>query len=1057
MRFAILLGLSVMAPFSALLFGQEHEKIGHLYFTKTYRGADPLPQVLTVTGTTSGLEFAASSQTATGGEWLSVSPGSECCITPASLTVSVKPDLMLAAGNYSGQVVLTGSGSPQVIEVDLIVTPSHVPTFDRTPSQLSFSMQVDGEAPLQMMQINSLGEGSLPWAVIPSANFLKVSVESGTAPARISVGIIRDNLPGAGRISGVYTAQLTFVSSASTTTIPIMVAVGDTQLRWSHRLKAMKAMGALISGPTANPNPNLWPANTANCLCGHFNNEDTGYGGFALAPDGTNSGKLVVEANPGSGTIPHNEVLYQDLGSGPQTISFHLKPDIDNWAYLTSTVDGVVHNIWFNLSTGTPGNNVIPSGWVVHTPVSLGNGWYRYAVSFTAVSSAVYSGFGLATADQQYTFVATGGHGVFEWGQQAEHASAPSPYQSNDSPCMSATVQRDAGSVSPGLPMGFTISATNHATPSNATTLNAPLPAGQGINWSISPAFGGPGTCAITGPVSTQTLACDFSVLAPGTSEAVHIVSATTASSCGVYQITATATGAGVQFQSTDAMTVQCAGPVLSVTEMHTGSFAQGQTGATYTVVVSNFGTPTSGTVTVTETIPGGLTLTSMSGTGWSCPPGGTTCTRNDSLANSGSYDPITITVNVSGSAPSLVTNVVAVSGGGDTLTHTANDPTTILPQALRFVPVTPCRIADTRNPNGPFGGPAIAGGATRDFAVTASACGIPANAVSYSLNVTVVPQVPLSFLTVWPSGQAKPTVSTLNSLDGRIKANAAIVPAGTNGAISVFASDTTNVVIDINGYFVPVSVAQSMAFYAVTPCRLADTRNPTGTFGGPSMVAGAARNFPVQSSTCGIPATAQAYVINMTVVPKSVLGFLATWPSGSQQPLVSTLNALTGAITSNLAIVPAGTGGAISVYVTDRTDLIMDITGYFAPPGAASLDFYSVSPCRVLDTRGAADSLGGPILPGGASRSFPVPSSSCGIPATAQAYSMNATVVPPASLGFLTLWGSGTMPLASTLNSLDASIVANAVLVPAGASGVVTAYTTDPSQLILDINGYFK
>ena len=69
----------------------------------------------------------------------------------------------------------------------------------------------------------------------------------------------------------------------------------------------------------------------------------------------------------------------------------------------------------------------------------------------------------------------------------------------------------------------------------------------------------------------------------------------------------------------------------------------------------------------------------------------------------------------------------------------------------------------------------------------------------------------------------------------------------------------------------------------------------------------------------------------------------------------------------------------------------------------------------------------------------------------------MNATVVPPVALSFLTLWGSGTMPLASTLNSLDASIVANAVLVPAGTNGVVTAFTTDPSQLILDINGFFK
>ena len=965
---------------------------------------------------------------------------------------------MLAEGNYSGQVVLAGSGggSPQVIDVDLIVTPSHLPAFDRTPSQLSFAIQPGGEAPPQMMQLSSLGQGTLSWAVIPSAKFLKVSVESGTAPARISVGIIRDNLPGAGRISGVYTGQLLFVSAGSSTSIPVTVAVGDTELRWSHRLKEMKAAGALNSSPAAGPNPNLWPANTANCFCGHFNNQDTGYGGFTLAPDGTNSGKQVGEANPGSGAVPHNEVLYQDLGPGPQTISFHLKPDTDNWAYLTSTVDGTTHNIWFNLATGTPGSNTIPGGWVVHTPVSLGNGWYRYAVSFTAVSSAVYNGFGLATADQQYAYTASPGRGIFEWGQQAEHASAPTPYQSNDAPCMSATVQRDGNLVAAGIPIGFTISVANQSTPSNATTLTAPLPPGPGINWAISPAFGGPGTCAITGPVSSQALACDFTVLAPGTGVSLHVASATVGSSCGTYPINATVIGGGAQFLAGDSITVQCAGPVLGITKTHAGNFTQAQNGAAYTVVVSNVGNPTNGTVTVTETVPGGLTLVSMSGTGWSC-PGGATCTRNDSLGTAASYNPITVTVNVSGSAPSSVTNSVAVSGGGDPLTHNASDPTTILPQALRFVSVVPCRIADTRNANGPFGGPAIAGGSTRDFAVTASACAIPANAVSYSLNVTVAPSGPLGFVTVWPSGQTQPTVSTLNSLDGRIKANAAIVPAGSGGAISVFAIDPTNVIIDINGYFVPVTVAQSLAFYPVTPCRLADTRNAPGTFGGPSMVAAAARDFPVQSGSCGIPATAQAYVVNMTVVPNGALGFLTAWPAGAQRPLASTLNALTGAITSNLSIVPAGTGGAISVYVTDRTDLIMDITGYFAPPGGGSLDFYSVSPCRVLDTRGGAAPLGGPAMTGGTPRAFPVPSSSCGIPAAAQAYSMNATVVPPAPLGFLTLWGSGTMPLASTLNSLDASIVANAVLVPAGANGVVTAFTTDSSQLILDINGFFK
>jgi hypothetical protein len=417
------------------------------------------------------------------------------------------------------------------------------------------------------------------------------------------------------------------------------------------------------------------------------------------------------------------------------------------------------------------------------------------------------------------------------------------------------------------------------------------------------------------------------------------------------------------------------------------------------------------------------------------------------------------VTVNVASNAVSPLLNSVTVSGGGSS-DSSAVDSTSInagVPQALRFVPLTPCRIADTRNASGPFGGPSLAAGVSRDFNPTASSCGVPANALAYSLNLTVIPLAPLGYISIWPAGQPQPVVSTLNSFDGRIKANAAIVPAGLNGAFTVYATGPTHVAVDINGYFVPASGSQNLAFYPVTPCRIADTRNSTGTFGAPALAGGVPRTFPVPSSSCGIPAGAQAYAFNMTVVPAGSLGYLSTWPAGSPQPLVSTLNALTGAITSNASIVPAGVNGAISVYASDRADLIIDINGYFAPPGSGSLDFYTVTLCRVLDTRNAAGSLGGPTMGAGQSRSFIVPSSACGIPAAAKAYSLNATVVPPAPLSYLTLWGSGTMPLVSTLNSLDGTVVANAALVPAGTSGEVTAFTTNLSHLLLDINGYFR
>jgi sugar lactone lactonase YvrE len=105
---------------------------------------------------------------------------------------------------------------------------------------------------------------------------------------------------------------------------------------------------------------------------------------------------------------------------------------------------------------------------------------------------------------------------------------------------------------------------------------------------------------------------------------------------------------------------------VLTVQSAHTGSFTAGQSGAAYAVTVANAVSagPSSGAVTVTESVPAGLTLVSMSGTGWTC-ASLPTCTRSDALGGGASYPAIAVTVNVSATAPVQLTNVVTVSGGG--------------------------------------------------------------------------------------------------------------------------------------------------------------------------------------------------------------------------------------------------------------------------------------------------------------------------------------------------------------------------------------------------------
>jgi hypothetical protein len=216
-------------------------------------------------------------------------------------------------------------------------------------------------------------------------------------------------------------------------------------------------------------------------------------------------------------------------------------------------------------------------------------------------------------------------------------------------------------------------------------------------------------------------------------------------------------------------------------------------------------------------------------------------------------------------------------------------------------------------------------------------------------------------------------------------------------------------------------------------------------------MFGGQDRTFPVLSSFCNIPSTALAYSLNFTAIPHGLLGFVTTWPTGGAQPLVSTLNASTGQVTANAAIVPAGAGGQIDVFATDTTDLVIDVNGYFAPAGAGGLSFYNVSPCRVLDTRNPPGTL-----PFTGTESVSVAASLCAPPGNAQAYVFSATVVPPGPLYFLTLWPQGAaQPFVSTLNASDGAVTNNMALVPTS-NGSIDAFVANPSQLFLDISGYF-
>ncbi|HKD10652.1 MAG TPA: hypothetical protein VKE50_01190, partial [Thermoanaerobaculia bacterium] len=120
------------------------------------------------------------------------------------------------------------------------------------------------------------------------------------------------------------------------------------------------------------------------------------------------------------------------------------------------------------------------------------------------------------------------------------------------------------------------------------------------------------------------------------------------------------------------------------------------------------------------------------------------------------------------------------------------------------MIAVTPCRVADTRGNGftGAYGPPSLAAGSPRSFVLTGQ-CGIAGTAQAVSLNVTVTNTQGPGFIKIFPEGAASPVVSTLNFVAGQTVANAAVVPLGAGGGITVTAGASgTDFIIDTNGYY---------------------------------------------------------------------------------------------------------------------------------------------------------------------------------------------------------------------------------------------------------------
>jgi len=255
---------------------------------------------------------------------------------------------------------------------------------------------------------------------------------------------------------------------------------------------------------------------------------------------------------------------------------------------------------------------------------------------------------------------------------------------------------------------------------------------------------------------------------------------------------------------------------LLMVASAHTGNFSQGQQGATYTLTVANASNawgPTYGTVTVTESLPSGLALVSMKGTGWSC--SSNSCTCGDALPPGYSYPVITVTVNVSAGAAYTQVNAVSVSGGASNPAG-ATDSTTVLPVTANATTTTASTPSALTYSTG-------AQGITLSATVTSTAGTVGGGSVSFTLlGITVTGSVTSG------SASASFTVPAATAA-GSYTISATYVP-GTGFA----ASGDTSKLLTI-GQATPVitwSNPADMTFgSALSSTQLNATANVAGTF----------------------------------------------------------------------------------------------------------------------------------------------------------------------------------------------------------------------------------
>ena len=386
------------------------------------------------------------------------------------------------------------------------------------------------------------------------------------------------------------------------------------------------------------------------------------------------------------------------------------------------------------------------------------------------------------------------------------------------------------------------------------------------------------------------------------------------------------------------------------------------------------------------------------------------------------------------------------------------------------YQPLRSQRILDTRTGLGSTSKAMLGPGRSMTLRVLGRG-GVPAAYVSaVTLNLTLVGTTSPTYLTAYPGGTARPTVSSINAPAKFTGANSITVRPGADGTIVLYnAAGSTHVLADVTGFYSSANGVRSPGtdFHIVAPERAVDTRSD----GGGPLKAG--YWFSLGYDYPASVGTVRAYALNVTVTGATSNGYVTVW-SGYDDPSTtaddpdrfSTLNYTKGSTRSNTVVTSAETTNRGSTYgpgfavfnggSTGSAHVIVDVVGVYTDQGAANATRFRAltAPRRIVDSR---TGLGARTWSASSTRTVLAPPAVAGY--DTWALLGNAALVRPTSNTYLTLWRTGTArPATSNLNAAKGSTVANGAMVPVGGSNDFDGWNAAGSvDVLYDVVGSFE